>query len=848
MTNAERWSEVKAWLDRALEQPEADRASWMGSQPIDAGVRAEVLSLLDSSARAGDFLEGSPLDLPGAAEALRDATEAFADAPLTAGYRLGPYQILRAIGEGGMGTVYLAARADDAFEKHVAIKLVRFGGSSRVLADRLRQERRVLAVLEHPNIARLLDGGTTPSGVPYVVMEHVEGEPIDTFCETNDLSVADRVRLVQGVCQAVHHAHAHLIVHRDIKAKNILVTKSGQPKLLDFGIAKVLAEQPLHAAVTAVYAMTPESASPEQLRQGVVTVASDIYGLGVLLYRLLTGQPPYPPSASLVEMLATIETSDPSAPSVTAPPKRRRRIGRDLDLIVLKALRREPERRYESAAAMADDLERWLTQRPVRAAPDSTSYQLRRFIGRHRLGVAAGVAALLALSIGMATAFWQFRVAEAERARAERRFNDVRRLASTVIFDLHDAIAPLPGSTEARRVLIQRALSYLDGLAAEAAEDLPLQRELALAYERLATVQGRPGNANLGDRDGARASLDKAIAGLERIVRDPGAAADDRVALARLYNQRTQLDTDRAARLQHIEAGLSMLDSLAPADQQRRQALAVRASLLFADAGVRVGSKEYDGAKATYQQVVALFQQLFETSDPPNWMESSRNLSIGHKSYGSVLWVMGDHEGAIDQYERAERLDRNRADQAPDNTTWKLDLSYSLASLAFAEVRSGREDEGLRHYQQSLELREAVLKVDPVNDQAQDAVARAHETLAFTWKQRGDFTRALESGLRAVGWRERRLTARPGDAELRDQLIVSLSTVYDVRLEMAKAASPQQARRDWQLARATIERVAQLQDEAIRGGTTTPAGPDRSAVAREMAKCDAALARLGHAS
>ncbi len=175
---------------------------------------------------------------------MRDATEAFADGPLAKGYRLGPYQILRAIGEGGMGTVYLAARADDAFEKHVAIKLVRLGGSSAVLADRLRQERRVLAVLEHPNIARLLDGGTTPAGVPYVVMEHVEGVPIDTFCEQHDLSVIERVRLVQGVCQAVQHAHAHLIVHRDIKAKNILVTPQGQPKLLDFGIAKILADDP----------------------------------------------------------------------------------------------------------------------------------------------------------------------------------------------------------------------------------------------------------------------------------------------------------------------------------------------------------------------------------------------------------------------------------------------------------------------------------------------------------------------------------------------------------------------------------------------------------------------------
>ena len=218
MTDAERWTDVKTWLDRALEQPADARTSWLAAQHVEPGVRAEVLALLDSHARASGFLEGSALDEPGAAAVVRDATEIYSG-HLSNGYRLGPYQILRAIGEGGMGTVYLAARADDAFEKHVAIKLVRLGGSSAVLADRLRQERRVLAVLEHPNIARLLDGGTTPVGVPYVVMEHVEGVPIDTFCEQHNLPVVERVRLVQGVCQAVQHAHAHLIVHRDIKAE-----------------------------------------------------------------------------------------------------------------------------------------------------------------------------------------------------------------------------------------------------------------------------------------------------------------------------------------------------------------------------------------------------------------------------------------------------------------------------------------------------------------------------------------------------------------------------------------------------------------------------------------------------
>ncbi len=847
MTAAERWSAVKAWLDRALDEPAESRREWLAAQALESSLRFEVLSFLDSHERAADFLEGSALDEPGAASAIRDATEAFVATPLAGGYRLGPYQILRAIGEGGMGTVYLAARADDAYEKHVAIKLVRVGGSSVVLADRLRQERRVLAVLEHPNIARLLDAGTTPTGVPYVVMEHVDGVPIDSFCEERDLSVAERVRLVQGVCHAVQHAHAHLIVHRDIKARNILVTREGQPKLLDFGIAKILADDPTAATATIAHAMTPESASPEQLRQGVVTVASDIYALGVLLYRLLAGQPPYPASASLTEMLAVIEGRDPNPPSTVAPPRMRRAIGRDLDLIVLKALRREPERRYESAAAMADDLERWLTQRPVRAVPDSTSYRLRRFIGRHRLGVAAAMTAVLALSVGLGTTLWQFRVAQAERARAERRFDDVRRLASTVIFDLHDAIEPLPGSTEARRLLIQRALTYVDGLAAEATGDVPLQRELANVYERLATVQGRPGNANLGDRDGARSSLDKSLGVMEGLIRDPRATAGDRVVLARLYNARAQLDADPDTKLQRIAAGLSLLDGLSLTDRQNRGAVVTRASLVWADGAARVGAKDIEGARDKYGEAVKLFTTLFETSDEKDRANSSRNLSIGHKSYGAALWETGDRAGAVDQYARAEALDRERVSRDPKNTTWQLDLSFSLASLASAEIRSDRMDDGLRHYQQSLALREGVVQADPLHDQAQDAVARAHESLAQTWTLRGDLARALAAGLSGLEWRERRLAARPGDAGLRNQVITSLAAVYNTRVEIAsRAASGADARQRWQQARAAIGRIAQLQDEAIRAGAT-PAGPDRASVVRELEKCDAAIAKLAHA-
>ncbi len=286
-----------------------------------------------------------------------------------------------------MGTVYLATRADDAFDKQVAIKLVRAGLAGPGLVERLREERRVLASLDHPNIARLLDGGATDDGVPYVVMEYVDGLPLDAYCESRGTTVAGRVALVRHVCDAVHDAHRNLIVHRDIKPGNVLVTAAGTPKLLDFGIAKVLGGVAASRSQT-VGAMTPDSASPEQVTGGAITVGTDVYGLGLLLYRLLAERPravrPYG-RGSAAALLRRCARTIPVPPSRLAPGLS---IPADLDRIVLKALAKRPQDRYDTAAALSDDLGRLLDQRPVRATPDSLAYRSRRFVARHRLGTA----------------------------------------------------------------------------------------------------------------------------------------------------------------------------------------------------------------------------------------------------------------------------------------------------------------------------------------------------------------------------------------------------------------------------------------------------------------------------
>jgi len=727
MAETGRWPIVKDLVARALEVDAADRRAWLDAQPVPDDVRQEARALVDADARAQGFLDAPALERPGAARVIHEATRAWLPSAAQPGQMLGAYKVLRPLGQGGMGTVYLAVRADEAFEKHVAIKVVSVGAGGTHLADRLREERRLLASLDHPFIARLLDGGTTAEGAPYVVMEYVEGEPIDAYCTAHALPLRARLDLVRRVCAAVQHAHRNLVVHRDLKASNILVTSDGTPKLLDFGIAKALADDRGLRTLTGYGAMTPESASPEQLRGEPVTVATDVWGLGVLLYTLLTGRGPFAHATSPAALTRAICDEDP------APPGRRAgalSIPVDVDLIVKKALAKRPQDRYDTAAALEQDLGRFLDNRPIAAAPDSLAYRARRFAGRHRVGTAVAAATCVALAGGVTATLWQARIAERERARAERRFEEVRQLANTMIFDLHDAIVPLPGSTPARKMLVERALRYLDGLLGEAGQDAGLQRELAAAYERLAVVQGRRGDANLGDAAGARASLEKAETLRRRAAAAPGAGLADRVALAVVYDQRAYLAETRAERLSLVDHGLGVLDALTAEERATEDAARARATLLWNGAAARVEAKDYAGARPMYDEALQGYEHLLAIAAPRQQAQASRNLSIACKNYGALLWVQGEREAAMTLYRRALALDEARLATQPDHTTWRLDLSFSLASLAHAELGTGDVAGSVRHYEQALQLRTLALAADPQNAQAKAAVERGEQTLA----------------------------------------------------------------------------------------------------------------------
>ncbi|MEM6335703.1 MAG: serine/threonine-protein kinase, partial [Bacteroidota bacterium] len=448
---------VLEMVERAFEVPAQDRAAWVAEAcEGDEALRAEVEALLAADAEADAFLE-QPVTHAGS---IREAAALLA-AELPAEGRAGPYRLLQSLGRGGMGTVYLAQRDDGAFEQNVAVKIVRRGMDTDDILTRFRTERQILASLQHPNIARLLDGGMTADGRPYFVMEYVEGVPITRYCDEHRLSIDERLRLFATVCGAVQYAHQNLIVHRDLKPGNILVADDGTVKLLDFGIAKLL--DPDFGGVeartrTEMRVMTPEYASPEQVRGNVLTTASDVYTLGVLLYELLAGRRPYDlPSRLQHEIERVICAEDPARPSTAVkrvvtlrrrdgttetvspdtiserrnmpPDSLKRRLGGDLDTIVLKAMSKEPARRYGSAEQLAQDVRRHLDGLPVEARPATVSYRLRKFVERHRVGFTASMI-IIGLTVALlSTTFVQQRRTEAALLRAETEAETSRRVA-----------------------------------------------------------------------------------------------------------------------------------------------------------------------------------------------------------------------------------------------------------------------------------------------------------------------------------------------------------------------------------------------------------------------------------
>ena len=492
-------------FEQAAEQAPEDRGRFVADAcGDDAEMAAEIRELLAADAAAMDeeFLKHSAIYT----EAMEHAAERSA-----VGEMVGSYRLVELIGKGGMGSVYRGERTDEEFEKCVAVKLIDAALCSADLIAHFRAERQILANLEHSNIARLLDGGARADGSPYLVMEYVEGISPSDYCRRHNLTTAQRLQLFRQICSAVHYAHQNMVIHRDLKPGNILVTAEGTPKLLDFGIAKVLSPDPSSPgeALTqpGMLKMTARYASPEQIRGETVTTASDVYSLGVFLYELLTGHSPYgdadrPPH----QIMAAVCDEEPPRPSQWVP-----KLKGDLDNIILRALRKAPGDRYGSVDQFSQDIERHLEGLPVLARGDAPLYLAAKFIRRYRVIVAAATLALCSLVGGLIEV-------SLARAREERRFTELRQLAHSVLFDYADAIDRLPGATPVRARLVKDALTYLDSLSRES--DTPeLQREIVDAYVRVSNVQGNEYDNNLGDPAAALASAAKAAAAAERLLK-----------------------------------------------------------------------------------------------------------------------------------------------------------------------------------------------------------------------------------------------------------------------------------------------------------------------------------------
>jgi non-specific serine/threonine protein kinase/serine/threonine-protein kinase len=826
----ERYSQVKSLFQLVLEQPAGGRAAFLERAcGADRDLYERVRELVKSDSTSEDFLE-KPAITPISKLMEEAAAEADEKMPAT----IGPYALQRPIGSGGMGHVYLAVRADKSYDKQVAIKVIRKGMETDRILQRFRRERQIVASLDHAHIARMLDGGATADGRPYFVMEYVDGHPIDQWCDQKRLPIEQRLRLFLQVCDAIHYAHQNLIIHRDIKPGNILVRPDGTAKLLDFGIAKLmnpeLGSVVAERTATSMRMMTPQYASPEQVKGDAVTTASDVYLLGIVLYELLTGHRPYEMrEQGTMEAVRAVSQGEPQRPSEALfrvketltiegarkitrninivsfarkcePSKMVKRLQGDLDAIALRALRRNPKERYQSAAQLAEDIRNHLAQMPVLARAQSPGYRFGLFLRRNKtLALAATTAVLLLISVAV-FALWQASLARQQRMRAEARFGEVRKMSNALLFDVQDTLAPLPGTTPARRLLVQKALEYLSNLARESAGDNSLQRELAAGYLRVGHLQGNPNFANLGDAIGAAASYKKARELQERILTaepkntavqndlagtlealadmmtvggDSAGALEALRKAVQLREQAGAAPAVRAASLQNLAVALSASGSLAEAKSMAQQAHQLAMGLSGADAmrqqaishgklaTVLDRSGDASGAAQHFREAQQLHEKLL-ASDPLS-ARAKREFSFALEDYGDYLRRVGGDPGV--PYQRLLRLRRELAVSDPQNVQARRDLAYAL-------MKNGSADDALESFRQLAAL-------DPGNVMARRDLALAHERAGSALLRGGKNTEAAAQFVAMVQSTREWAAKDPGSSYATHMLAVAQMKLAD---------------------------------------------------------------------
>ena len=743
------WKQIKTALADAMELSAETREEFVSS--LDPEIGAQVRRYLRAMTDARDFIT-----TPAWIE--RDLVEQNMAHPA----QVDDFRILHSIGSGGMGTVYLAEHAGDGFKQLVALKLIKRGMDTSAVLKRFLMERRILAQLDHPNIARMLDGGSTEDGLPYFVMEYVQGDEIRKYANANNLGLEERLQLFRTVCSAVSSSHQKLVIHRDIKPTNILVTKDGKPKLLDFGIAKLISLDwsSDEATLTQFRVLTPEYASPEQMDGGAVSTATDVYSLGVVLYELLTGSRPFSFREKDGRAIADIAlTTEPPKPSVIAYESSRptngtrqrlvhktlfrpahttfaafepSRLRGDLDNIILKAIRHEPERRYQSVQEFSGDIRRWLDGLPVNATSDSRRYRFRKFCYRHRTAVLASVIAAIVLITASGVTGWQYSVARDQQAKAEARFQSIRLVARSLLNETSKELENLPQSAEIRDSIVERAIALLNSLSVDENTDPEFLDEVANAYEQLAHIR----NWKLRKTSEAIADYRKALSLRERVIRH---APENFTAREKLSSTLSGLcevydlvgDSEEAERLRSriVENHRSML-LIEPGNPKTMYAL----SAGLDDLATRIEASSPEQAAAYRSESLTIL-----------------TYALGHLP--------------------AERL------SAADT---ELYVSMNMLQ-GFLLDKLGRPDEALAIFHQGLETAKSSYLADDSQLYLFNHAARLSRMIADIHISRNDWAKALENYEFSLRW----IKDHRGNPKLSARTLRSGEAIYTVRIGRA---------------------------------------------------------------
>ena len=859
----QKWLRIKEIFQQAIDLPVTERDAYIDTAcREDDEVKAYVQKMIEADRHADEFME-KPFTLA----SIIYETGFIHDERI--GTQIGGYTITNLLGQGGMGAVYRAEKSDETFHRVVALKVIKHGMDTRSILQRFFNERQILANLDHPNIARLIDAGMTDEGLPYFVMEYVEGKPITEYCNDKKATVQERLNLFAKVCEAVQYAHRNLIVHRDIKPSNILVIADGNVKLLDFGIAKMLL--PVEGIEVSTLTsegfpvMTPEYASPEQIKGEPVTTASDVYSLGIFLYELLCGYRPYEiKTRTPVEIQRTVTTSQPVKPSVqitthktntaelmaicqsrsTTIERLRRNLAGDLDNIVMTALRKERERRYQSAEQLLNDIDRYRSNLPVSARPDTVWYRSSKFVRRHTYGVAAALLIFIILVTGIITTTWQAHIAtgaklaaDEQRILAERRFNEVRELARRFIFDFHDEIEHLSGSRTARELLVSTALEYLERLAHEAGDDHELLHELATAYVRVGDIQGNPYFANLGNTAGALESYFKARDILNNIVTLETDNIGYRRSLAHSINKIGDLQqwmghTDDALEsFQTATQIVTDLSTLAPDDEIVQQELA--ASLVKSGDAYSWHGRDNE-ALPYYTKVLEIVTSL--AADEPENVRYAINLSIGHSKVGYSLNRLGELDSALVHNRAALEVTRQFSEKYPDNARLRRSVAINANQVGSVYMAMGNPEDALEEFNAALEIVLSLYDADPGDPLLASDVTYTRNKIGEALTELNDLTGALTEFKSACSIREGLAINDPANEGFQRDLAISMSLVAHTYLALAENENRIE---DWQSCKEWLTKSLYIftgmqERGTLRDGDRTT--PDE--LRRLITKCD----------